>query len=743
MPPLVRIFVSSPGDVTEERMVAAGVMQRLQNALAPRVGLDPVFWEHEPLRATETFQTQIPRPSDADIVICILWSRLGTRLPAQFTRPDGSRYASGTEYEFEDAVAGYHRKGKPDLLVYRKVTEPVISLKDTQAARDRLAQMEALEQFITKWFHDLEDGTLIGALHTFDTSAQFEDLLEVHLRKLIEPCLPVRASENVMPRIPPAWTRGSPFRGLEVFDVEHAPIFFGRTRAVGEVLHIIRQQATGGRVFVLILGMSGSGKSSLIRAGILPTMTHPGVIEGIGLWRWGIVRLSNMSSNLLLGIAQIVLDDNVLPELAATGATVEALAEAFKNAPQQAALLIRIGLCRTAENFAKSEGLVTPPEARLVLVVDQMEELFTLNAFTQSDRDGCIALLSTLASSGVVWVVGSMRSDFYHRTAELPSLVALTEGLGQYHLLPPTHAEILQIIREPVRAAGLTFEVDAVTGIGLDTVIAQAALQHPEALPLLEFTLDELFKQRRENGMLTMAVYKQLGGLEGALGKRAEEAFQSLSEAEKTTLPSVLRALVNVTLLDNSQITARTASMSVFPEGTPARALVDTFLSPECRLFVADGDGEETRVRVAHEALFSVWGLAREIILTDREFIRTRQRVEMAAARWKEEQQPEDLLLPLGKPLAETEDLLGQRREELNPEVAAYIETSSTVQREKERLAREAAEREAETALFLARRRECSHPHRSNLSVVNSGFGLFHFGLRWNTIRVHSDPQSR
>src|SRR5689334_14882018 len=100
--PVLRVFVSSPGDVSEERVLTNRVLRRLRDELAPRVTIEPIFWEHEPLRATEGFQTQIPQPSQAEIVICILWSRLGTRLPAGLTRDDGSRYASGTEYEFED-----------------------------------------------------------------------------------------------------------------------------------------------------------------------------------------------------------------------------------------------------------------------------------------------------------------------------------------------------------------------------------------------------------------------------------------------------------------------------------------------------------------------------------------------------------------------------------------------------------------------------------------------------------------
>src|SRR6187431_459575 len=100
----LRIFVSSPGDVAEERLIARRVIGRLEAQFGDVVQLKPVFWEHEPLLATASFQEQVPRPSESDIAIVILWSRIGTTLPGHIRRPDGSSYSSGTEFEFEDAV---------------------------------------------------------------------------------------------------------------------------------------------------------------------------------------------------------------------------------------------------------------------------------------------------------------------------------------------------------------------------------------------------------------------------------------------------------------------------------------------------------------------------------------------------------------------------------------------------------------------------------------------------------------
>ncbi len=120
----IKIFVSSPGDVEEERLIAQRVLKRLADQFSQVVQIEPIFWEHEPLLATQTFQAGIPSPAETDIVVCILWARIGTRLPPSIHRPDGSPYASGTEYEFETAAEEHRRRGQPDLLVYRKTAQP-------------------------------------------------------------------------------------------------------------------------------------------------------------------------------------------------------------------------------------------------------------------------------------------------------------------------------------------------------------------------------------------------------------------------------------------------------------------------------------------------------------------------------------------------------------------------------------------------------------------------------------------
>jgi tetratricopeptide (TPR) repeat protein len=676
----IRIFISSPGDVFEERTLAQRVIERVQAEFAGRAVLEPVFWEHEPLLATDTFQTQITKPSDADIMIAILWSRLGTRLPKDFTRKDGSRYESGTEFEFEDAVEAFRETGKPQLLVYRKTAKASVQLDDEAALMERIEQKRKLDKFIANWFHHTDDGSLKAAFHPFESPSEFEQVLERHLRKMVIRALPDTGRHEDSTAA--VWKQGSPFRGLQSFEYEHAPIFFGRTRAIGDVLDLLRRQAAAGRAFVLVLGMSGGGKSSLARAGVLPMLTQPGVIEGVGHWRRAVYRPSDVRGDLFLGLATAILRDHGL-RLEDTDA--EEFAAVLKDSPAAAVTLIKTALVRYAAEQSVWTADRRPPETRLALVIDQMEEIFTQDWVTAQDRERFIDTLDVLARCGRVWIVATFRADMYPRCASLPKLVALKEGAGQYDLMPPTATEIGQMVRLPTRAAGLRFEEDFATNERLDDMLRDAAAVRPELLPLLQFTLEELYQRRRDDGTLTLEAYRELGGVEGSLARRAETVFEQLPDEVQAALPRVLDALIHVRREGQEAIGRRRARQSDF-ETPAARKLINAFI--DARLFVTelDEDGQAS-VMVTHEALLWHWPRVKEWIEQNRENLRIHSRINTAAERWIRENRNPDLLLPPGKPLYEGRSLL-ENDATLTSYEAAFIQASLTAERKRRNIKR-------------------------------------------------------
>lgn len=663
----LQIFISSPGDVAEERAVTRRILQRLQKEFTDRGTLVPIFWEHEPLLATETFQEQIVRPSDTDIVICLLWSRIGTRLPGTFTREDGSHYDSGTEFEFEDALRGYRESGRPDLLVYRKTADPLVSLHNRQALLERLGQKEALDRFVERWFHNRDDGTLDRAFHLFSDLSEFEGLLEIHLRKLLDRRLP-RRSESGEIRLQASWLEGSPFRGLHVYDFDHAPIFFGRTRAISEILEALRAQAAQGRPFLLVLGPSGSGKSSLVRAGVLPILTQPGVIEGVGLWRRALLRPGDTSGDLCDGLAAALLRGSALPELDACGVKARELAELLRLSPEAVSPLLK-----TALSLAEG-GHSNPPASCLVVVLDQLEEIFTRKGVTQAERRGFARALQALVNSGRVWVLGTLRSDFYPHLNEVEPLFALKGQGGHYDVLPPTATEMRQLIRYPAQAAGLGFARDPKTGEGLDETLADTASRNPNSLPLLQFLLHELYERRTREGLLNFEDYHDLGGLEGALARRAEEVFASLDAPVQATLPRVLRSLVHVGPGDDAPTLAR-VPISQVAATSQTRTLVDAFVN--ARLFVTElGHHDTPVVGLAHEALIAHWPRLRAWLAEDRESLGMFQRVSEAASLWEDRGRTGDFLLQEGRPLGEATELERRWGADLPAGVTAFIAAS-------------------------------------------------------------------
>jgi tetratricopeptide (TPR) repeat protein len=381
------------------------------------------------------------------------------------------------------------------------------------------------------------------------------------------------------------------------------------------------------------------------------------------------------SGDLFDGLAACLLHKNALPELGADRTGFKELAKILRETPKAAVPLIKGGLSQAASEMAKSEQLKEQPTARLVLVVDQMEEMFSLESITHEERIKFIEALDALSRSGRVWVIATLRSDFYPRTSELEGLVTLKEGTGQYDLLAPTPAEIGQMIRQPAQAAGLYFEEDTTTNERLDDVLRDAAAKNPAALPLLEFTLEELYKQRTDNGMLTYEAYKKLGGVEGALAQRAEEVFGGLEPKVQQAMDVELHSLISIGVDDGERISRKYAPLEIVTTTPETKAFVEAFV--KARLFTTDlaADGSAI-VNIAHEALLQHWPRLQDWIEKNREDLRIRARVNAAARRWENENRSREFLLSAGKQVSEADELVKNKSIELTDTEKTFVHAS-------------------------------------------------------------------
>ena len=286
-----------------------------------------------------------------------------------------------------------------------------------------------------------------------------------------------------------------PFRGLQAYEFEHAAIFFGRDALIAQAARQLATQARAGSAFLLVVGASGSGKSSLVKAALVPRLMKPQRIEGRAFLRRLVFRPSDASADLVLGFVEAlartpVADGVGLGELLAPGQNPKDLATHLRAAIDSPAFLFANALSRVTAAARAAKTIQPHEQANLIVVIDQFEELFTVGAINADDRRAFIHLLAGLARSGVVWLIATMRADFWHRILNEPELLHLTEGAGRLDVAAPSHAEIAEMIRKPAQAAGLRFQVHPETGLALDSILAEHAAAEQGVLPLLSFTLD-------------------------------------------------------------------------------------------------------------------------------------------------------------------------------------------------------------------------------------------------------------
>lgn len=187
----VRVFLSSPGDVTAERKFAIDAIKRLGRdaELKDRVTLHPIAWETgTPLLATMTPQEAInqglPKPSECDIVLVIFWSRMGTPLPhPEYRRESGEPYFSGTDWEYDDALTAAKQNGKPLVVVYRRTEKVALEVDDPQF-EERRDQYEKVKRFFAN-FHDADSGAIRQGYNNYATLSEFQEQLESHLKDLV------------------------------------------------------------------------------------------------------------------------------------------------------------------------------------------------------------------------------------------------------------------------------------------------------------------------------------------------------------------------------------------------------------------------------------------------------------------------------------------------------------------------------------------------------------------------------
>ena len=569
---------------------------------------------------------------------------------------DGNAYLS--DFGIADDLSDWREERASGSLGYQS---PEQLRGEALTARSDIYCLGMMVQDLLDGRGDLPTGVadVIARATADDPDTRYRDArdLAVALRDALGlslPSLPVR----------PTGEARNPYKGLLPFTEADADDFFGRDALVDRLIARLAEPVEGSR-FLAVVGPSGSGKSSVVRAGLVPTLRQ-GALPGSDHWFY----------------VEMLPGAHPMEELEA------ALLRIAVNPPHSLLELLQRdeeGLYRTVTS------LLPDDETELVLVVDQMEEVFTL-VEDESARDHFLrSLVAAVQDPRTrLRLIATLRADFYDRPLSYPGLAELMRRRSET-LVPLTPEELERTIGGPADRVG------AVPELALVAEMVADVSDHPGTLPLLEYALTELFERRRD-GALTLAAYREIEGISGALARRAEQLFEGMSEPEREAAKQLFLRLVTPGegQADTRRLFPRAELLSLQVDRAAMEQVIDAFARHRLIFLDRDPATRGPTVEVAHEALLRTWDRLRVWIDDAREDLRQHRRLAMAAVDWETTGRDPSLLLR-GSRLQHLQDWKGSTDLALSRDEQEYL-AASVRQRERER-AEERARTDRERAL--------------------------------------------
>ncbi len=434
----------------------------------------------------------------------------------------------------------------------------------------------------------------------------------------------------------------NPYKGLRAFSEADASDFFGRNALVDRLVTRLTESGDGSR-FLAVVGPSGGGKSSAVRAGLLPAL-RGGAIADSERWFY---------ADMLPGARPMEeLEAALLRVAADPPASLLELLERDER-----------GLSRAAERALSSGG-------ELLLVIDQFEELFTLVG-REEDRTRFLECLVTAVTEpgSMIRVIATLRADFYDRPLAYPGFAELIRARTET-VVPLSSEELERAIAGPAESVG------AVTELSLVAEVVGDVTDQPGALPLMQYALTETFERRRD-GVLTLEAYREVGGVTGAIARRAEELLTAMNPAGREAARQLFLRLVSIGegSEDTRRLVARTELGSLEVDPDAMDAVIDVFGRHRLLTFNRDPDTRGPTVEVAHEALLREWGRLRGWIDAAREDVIMHRRLAAEAEEWERSSREPSFLLR-GSRLTQFEGWLGGSALALSGDERRFLEES-------------------------------------------------------------------
>ncbi|WP_374015184.1 winged helix-turn-helix domain-containing protein [Massilia sp. BJB1822] len=465
-----------------------------------------------------------------------------------------------------------------------------------------------------------------------------------------------------------AWGRGSPFMGLASFDAQHAGVFFGRDRAIAELYERLAHQLSRGFPMVVVLGASGSGKTSLVQAGLIPLLQQKRAMRSaeLAISSYSVLDLADSEhEDLFRLMAGGMLDWDHDGQAILSGYSIDGLAQQLRNDMPTVIQHLQLGLASFADERS-------PP----LLVLDSLESLFT--KAPPSVLAPWLVTLGDLIRSRLILVIALCRNDFYANLTQHPIFMEDKTAQAHMDLLPPDFEALAQIVRLPAQAAGLHYGRDPSGLQRLDDRICGDALHARDALPLLQYTLQTLYEAQEPGGLLSWAAYDALGGIEGAITTRAEAILNSLPETQQNAFPLLLPRLISTSTTDTTP-TARWCAHAEL-QSTIEQSLVEALV--EARLLTTAQYHGARSFRLAHEALLRRWQRITNWLNQHKSALIIRDELSGWVSRWLAAERARAFLLPNGQTLWKAQSTKEQFPFLFSGEMGEYLRLSySSIQR--------------------------------------------------------------
>jgi len=447
----------------------------------------------------------------------------------------------------------------------------------------------------------------------------------------------------------PYWLDKSPFRGLKPYFKNQQKIYFGRSAVVSDVLALIEKKEAETATFIVLLGASGCGKTSLLEAGILPALMQANSSNKTH-YSHSCTFIPRSKESLCKAFVDFLYQQKIVSQL-----------WQGKKFDWQEDLLHSLKSCSFLEKSAKLE--------QVIISIDQLELIFALGF---EDVAQFFEIIDVLLQSKKCLIIAALRNEYYQQLTQEHDYIKIRSQSYHFDIPPMSYDEICEIVRKPAHVAGLSFELNEESHVSLDSFLINKAMKINIALPLLQHALSELYKNRSGN-QLTFAAYHTFGGMEGGLTSVAERAFLELPEKAQQKFEDLLYSLIQINPESTETIRCKKAEIKSFQD-QDVKFIIEKFTDK--RLFQTHWINQDSYVSISHEVLIEHWQRMRLWVHKNTSLLNAKHDINSATQKWLRQNKDKDYLFNSQQPVNLAQTVVNNKHIQLSQNETDFITAS-------------------------------------------------------------------